>query len=139
VRRCGIASRYAALRSTRREHGSAVAEFVLVAILVVVLAMGVFQLALGLYVRNALIAAAAEGARLGARADATLADGVARTRELIASTLQPAYGENVVATHSSVDGVAVVEVSVTAPLPVIGLLGPGGALTVTARAYQEGQ
>ena len=35
--------------------------------LVVLLGMGVFQLALVLYVRNALISDASEGARLGAR------------------------------------------------------------------------
>jgi hypothetical protein len=37
-----------------------------------------------------------------------------------------------------VDGVAVVEVRVRAPLPVIGLLGVGGQLTVTGHGLVEG-
>jgi len=32
-----------------------------------------------------------------------------------------------------------VEVRLTAPLPVIGLIGPAGALTVTGHAYLEKQ
>ena len=62
-----------------REHGSAVAEFVMVAALLLFVAMGVFQLGLALYVRNTLISAASEGARYGARADAQPGDGVGRT------------------------------------------------------------
>ena len=45
--------------------------------LVVLLGMGIFQLALVLYVRNALISDASEGARLGARAGASLDEGAA--------------------------------------------------------------
>lgn len=59
----------------RRDRGSAVAEFVMVSALVVVLGMGVFQLGLVVHVRNTLIAAAAEGARFGARADAAPGEG----------------------------------------------------------------
>ena len=40
-------------------------------------------------------------------------------------------------TRSSSDGVAVVQVDVTAPVPVLGLLGPGGTLHVTGHAVDE--
>ena len=47
--------------------------------------LAVFQLGLALHIRNTLIACASEGARYGARADATPADGERRARELIRS------------------------------------------------------
>lgn len=122
-----------------RERGSAVAEFVMVSALVVVLALGAFQLALGLYVRNTMLAAAAEGARRAALAGAQPADGVARTQEMLGQSLRPGYAESVRARVGAVDGLAVVSVTVTAPLPVLGLVGPSGSLVVTGRAVLEEQ
>ena len=123
----------------RGERGSAIAEFTMVAALLVVLAIGVLQLALTLHVRNVVLSGASEGARIAARADATGADGLARAKELIGSSLSPEYAENVLATDEVVSGVQVVRVTVTAPLPVIGLLGPAGGLTVSGRAVKENQ
>ncbi len=108
--------------------------------LVLVLGMGVFQLGVALYVRNTLISCASEGARLGARADATLGDGTRRTTDLITRGLSPSYAQGVTArTSTTTAGVAVVEVFVTAPFPVIGLLGPTGTMTVSGRAFLESQ
>jgi Flp pilus assembly protein TadG len=112
----------------------------MVAALLLFVALGVFQLGLALYVRNTLISAASEGARLGARADANPADGVARTRALIRSSLSESYARQVSAVRTlGPSGVRLVEVTVTAPLPVIGPIGPSGALTVTGRAFSEEQ
>jgi hypothetical protein len=112
----------------------------MVAALVVLLGMAVFQFALALYVRNALIADASEGARLGARAGSSPAEGAARTRDLVTRDLSSTYSQGVTArTQTTAAGVQVVEVTVTAPVPVIGLLGPSGTLTVHGRAFQEGQ
>lgn len=111
----------------------------MVSVLLLVLAMGVFQLGLVLYVRNSLIAAASEGARNGARADATPADGADRTVALIRSSLSPGFAEDVSARERIVGGARVVEVTVTAPIPVIGLIGPSGSMTVTGRAFSETQ
>lgn len=123
-----------------RETGSAVAEFVMVAGLVVLLGMGVFQLGLALHVRNTLITCAAEGARAGARADATTEEAAARTRALITDTLNPGYAEQVTVRRAVTSaGVQVIEVTVVAPVPVIGLVGPSGSMTVSGRAFQESQ
>lgn len=112
----------------------------MVSLLVLVLGMGVVQLGLLLYVRNDLIASASEGARLGARAGASLGEGVSRTQDLITRDLSPVYASQVTAAHETTSaGVLVVEVTVTAPVPVIGLLGPSGSMTVHGRAFQEGQ
>jgi hypothetical protein len=123
----------------RDERGSAVAEFVMVSGLVVLLFMAVFQLGLVLHIRNTLIACASEGARLGARADAAPGLGAARTRELIEASLSDGYADDVTVGTGVVAGVQVVEVHVRAPFPVIGLLGPDGQLDVTGRAFAERQ
>jgi hypothetical protein len=109
--------------------------------LVVLLGMGIVQLALVLYVRNALISDASEGARLGARAGASLGEGAERTRDLITRDLNGSYAQAVTASRQTTTsaGVQVVEVTVSAPVPVIGLVGPTGVMTVTGRAFQEGQ
>lgn len=108
--------------------------------LVLLIAMGVFQFGLLLHVRNTLIACAAEGARAGARADATTGDAIARTTALINESLSPAYAQAVSAhTATTPEGVAVLEVTVTAPTPVIGLLGPADTVTVSGRAFAEAQ
>ncbi|WP_425551808.1 TadE/TadG family type IV pilus assembly protein [Humibacillus xanthopallidus] len=123
-----------------RERGSAIAEFVMVTALLLVVALAVFQLGLALYVRNTLISAASEGARYGARADASPGDGIARTSALITSSLSASFAEDVsAATRTTSSGVRVVEVTVSAPLPVIGPIGPSGLLTVSGRAFSEQQ
>lgn len=111
----------------------------MVTALVVFLFVAVFQLGLVLHIRNTLISCASEGARLGARADATPGVGADRARELIAASLADGYAENVTVGTGVVGGVRVVEVHVRAPFPVIGLLGPDGQLDVTGRAFLERQ
>ena len=112
----------------------------MVAALLLFVAMGVFQLGLALYVRNTLISAASEGARYGARADAAPADGVARAESLITTSLNASFAQDVSVVRSvTASGVRVVEVRVSAPLPVIGPVGPAGVLTVSGRAFSEEQ
>lgn len=112
-------------------------DFVLVGGLVTVLFVGVLQLTLTLHVRNTLVDCAAQGARYAAAAGRAPSDGVARTGALAAASLSAAYAGEVAAARTVVDGLDVIEVTVTAPLPVLGLLGPAGALTVRAHALVE--
>jgi hypothetical protein len=115
-----------------------VVDFVLVGGLVTVLFVAVLQLTLVLHVRNTLIDCAAQGARYAAAAGRAPADGVERTAGLAAAALSPAYARDVTAARTAVGGLDVVEVTVTAPMPVVGLVGPAGALTVRAHALVEG-
>lgn len=94
---------------------------------------GVLQLAVVLHVRATLVDCASEGARLGALADRSPADGVVRTRELVTAALSPAYARDVTAEVGRVGGRDVVEVVVRAPLPVAGLLGVGGVVEARGR------
>lgn len=110
----------------------------MVGTLVLSLAVALLQLALGLYVRNILIDAAGDGARRGALLGAGPEDALARTRELVDLGLAPGYGADVSADRIVRDGTAMVRVRIEAPLPVIGLIGPPGTLSVEGHAVQEG-
>ncbi len=123
----------------RSERGAAVADFAMVSLLVLVLFVALLQLGLALHVRNTLVSCASEGARYGARADALPGQAVARTEELVSASLSARYARSVTQRESVVDGVRVVEVRVVAPVPVLGLLGPGGRLHVVGRAFLEDQ
>lgn len=109
----------------------------MVTTLLLFVALAVFQLGLALYVRNTLISAASEGARYGARADSHVGQSVDRTTAIISSNLSAAYADDVTARETTEGGVPVVEVSVSAPVPVLGLLGPAGTMTVSGRAFNE--
>ncbi|MDT0165721.1 pilus assembly protein [Actinotalea sp. AC32] len=124
-------------RTVHDDAGSAVVGFALVAALTTVLFAALLQLTLAMHVRTTLVDCAAEGARHGALADRTPADGAARTRELIAMSLAEGYADDVTAIRTTVDGLPVVRVTVRAPLPVVGLLGPGGVVEVDGHALAE--
>lgn len=125
------------VRRAGGEQGSAVVDFVLVGTLVLAVVIALLQLALGLHARNVLIDAAGEGARRAALAGGTEAEARARVRALSDAALAEGYVESVEVSRTRVDGVGVVVVTVAAPLPVLGLLGPGGTLRVQGRAVDE--
>ncbi|RYV49595.1 TadE/TadG family type IV pilus assembly protein [Pengzhenrongella frigida] len=125
------------MRGARGDAGSAIVDFALVAGLVTLVFAAILQLTLAVHVRNTLVDCAAEGARYAALADRTPADGADRTRALIAMSLAPGFADDVAVSDRVLDGLSVVEVRVTAPLPVAGLLGPAGVLTVTGHALRE--
>ncbi len=116
----------------REDEGSALVDFVLVGALATLVFLAVVQLALALHVRNTVVDCASEGARYGALADRTPDDGARRTRELIRASLADRYADGVSAGYVDVDGLRTVEVEVTAPMPVLGLLGP---TSVTVRGH----
>ena len=109
-------------------------DFALVGGLLTLIFLAVFQLALVLHVRNTLIDAASSGARYGTLADRTPADAVRRSRDLIGIGLREEYAQDVSVRRIDVAGVPTLEVVVRAPLPVIGLVGPGGMLEVSGHA-----
>ena len=119
------------------ERGSAPVEIVLVGGLLTLLTVSVLQLALALHVRSTLIDAAAEGARHAALADSSLAAGVERSRNLIGTAVGASYAREVSADLGTYAGHPVVVVTVRAPLPLLGLLGPDRVLEVSGRAALE--
>lgn len=121
------------------DGGSAVVDFTLVGILLTVLFVALLQLGLALHVRNTLIASAVEGARWGANADRTPADGAVVTRQLIRDSLADSFADDVTSGTETVDGVVTVVIRVEARLPVFGLLGPPRGISVRGHAMEEEQ
>jgi hypothetical protein len=120
------------------DRGSAVVDFVLVGALATVLLVGVVQLGVVLHVRNTLVDCAAEGARYGALADRSPADGARRAALLITQDLSPRYARDVTAATERTEGLETVVVRVRAPLPLAGLLGAGHQVTASGHAVREG-
>lgn len=119
------------------EQGSSAVDFVLVGALLTALTLAVMQFALVVYVRNVVHDAAIEGAHRAALADATWADGVERTRDMISRTIGPSFAEHIDVTTTQSLGVPTVEIRVTTTFPLVGLMGPAQALTSTGRAPIE--
>lgn len=117
-------------RST--EAGGSVVGFVMVAPLLLLVVVALLGLAMTLYARMIVVDSVAEGARAGAHSGAGVQVAERRTRELIVASLPGEYGSAVHATHRSVGGVAVLEVVVACPVPILGLVGPA---TMEVRAH----
>ena len=109
----------------------------MVAGLLTLLTLSVIQLGLALLVRNTVLDAAAEGARYAALADTTLADGRARTEDLISTALGRGYASNVSASYDDYLGQDAITVTVRTPLPLIGLIGLSSGMEVSGHASME--
>ena len=77
----------------RDERGAAVVDFVLVLVVLVPVFLGILQVALVLFVRNTLTAAASEGARYAATIDRGPDEGAARTRAQIDGALSGRFAQ----------------------------------------------
>jgi Flp pilus assembly protein TadG len=119
------------------QRGAAVVDFVLVLVVLVPVFLGLLQVALVLFVRNTVIAAASEGARYAATLDRDPADGAARTRSQISGALAGRYARDVSAHEVAIDGAPAVEVTVHVVIPALGLGGPGISLDLSGHAIEE--
>jgi Flp pilus assembly protein TadG len=123
------------------ERGSAVVEFVLVSVLVVVLLLAVLQVAVYVHVRNVVTASAQQGARFAANADVDPALGAARTVEVVAraTSAQTAAGLTCTSTEEAdPTGLTLVVVTCTGSVPaLLADLGNLLPLEVTGRAVRE--
>lgn len=99
--------------------------------------IGLIQLALVLHVRNTLSSAAAEGARRAAVVGATPEDGLAKTREQIAGTLNERFADAARISATSVGDAPAYTVTIDAAVPVLGLGGPAVSFQVSGTAIRE--
>ena len=123
------------------DRGAAVVEFTLVSVLLVFLFLLILQIGLVLHARNVLVSAAQDGARFAANADRSPEDGVARTTSSISEILGADLAARMVITAlpaSTTDGLPVVGIRVSGPLPFV--FAPAGPLriTVEGHALEEG-
>lgn len=127
------------MRTDRRRHGdagSAVVEFALVTPILLIVVLAIVQLILALHVRSTLTAAAAEGARSAALAGSNLKAGEQRTREVLRDAIGGGSATSVSAARITVDQVPMIQVEITARLPLLGMLGPE-SLVVQGHALLE--
>ncbi len=89
--------------------------------LLVVVFLTLVQAAVAVHARNGMIDAASAGARYGALADRTAADGVARTEEILDAGAVSALGTRVTSADLSDGGTPVLRITVTGSMPVFGL------------------
>jgi Flp pilus assembly protein TadG len=122
---------------SRHQRGAAVVDFVLVLVVLVPIFLGVLQVALVLFVRNTVTAAASDGARYAATLGHDPADGAARTRSQISGVLSGRYADEVTAREVTIDGAPAVEVSVHVVIPALGLGGPAVSLDLSGHAVEE--
>lgn len=109
-------------------------DFVLVGALVTVIFVALLQLALALHVRNTVADAASSAARYGALGDRTAADAQERAAYLVGTALGPNFVQDVSVSVETHNGLDVLRVSITAPLPLIGLFGPARSLEMSGHA-----
>lgn len=124
-------------RGLGSDAGVAVAEFVIVAALLSLVFLAVIQLGLAMHVRNTVIDSAVAGARLASLPDAAPREGAELTQQLISEAVSSRYAERIDVDYSTHGGEDIVTVTVTTPVPVIGLLGPTGTWQLSGRALVE--
>jgi Flp pilus assembly protein TadG len=117
------------------DDGAAVVEFVLVSVLLLGLFLSVVQLGFALYVRNTLVACAADGARYAANADRSPADGAQQTRALIRRSLPDRFADDVAAGYEPASDTVFVQVR--ASLPILGPWGIPNRLVLRGHALEE--
>ena len=121
------------------DAGNAVAEYVMVLALGILLFGMILQVGFALHVRNTLVDAAASGARYASLADRSDEDGVARTRGIITDTVGESYARDISVSRTNVGTLPAVEIRVVSPLPVVAWLGPPRSLEVSGHAVDMGQ
>lgn len=122
------------LRRLRSERGSAVVEFPLIAVLILLISLAIIQAALIMYARNTLTDAAVQGAHHASLVGNSPPDGAARAAQLIDERFGGTYDVTVTAGE---DASGRITVEVTAAIPLVGLLGPAGTLMVDGHALDE--
>lgn len=121
----------------RDQRGSAVVDFVLLAVILMPIVLGILHLALVLHVRNTLVSAASEGARYAATLDRGPADGRTRAGQEITGALSGRFARNIDVRRTSIGGAQGVVVTIRATVPPLGLWGPSTQLTATGHAIDE--
>lgn len=95
------------------------------------------QLGFAIYVRNVVHDAAIEGAYHAALADTALASGAERAERIVTRAVGDGYGHEAEVRTGSIAGRESAIVTVSATLPLAGLLGVPRALEVTGHAPLE--
>lgn len=123
------------------ERGGTSAEFVLNLILAISVFLAITQILFALHVRAVVSDCLREGAQRAALANSDIASGISYTKALLGASLAPGYRDAIEVSISPeiVDGMEVLHARANAPLPLVGLIGPGGTMRLEAFAVSEAQ
>ena len=124
-------------KAPRDEVGSAVAEFSLVAVVLVPLFFAILQLAFVWHVKTTITSAASQGARYAAAYDRDLSDGERRTADVIDQALGRGIVDHEQASETDVAGQQVIQVVVRAKVPTLVFWGPSITVGATGHAVEE--
>jgi Flp pilus assembly protein TadG len=129
------------LPSDDGERGSAVVDFVLVSVLIVILLLAVLQVAVYVHVRNVVTASAQEGARYAANADVDSSIGAVRAVEVVAGATSEQTAQGLACTsaeEADPSGLTLVVVRCSGSVPsLLADLGNLLPVEVTGRAVKE--
>jgi len=106
----------------------------MVAVLIIMIGLMIVQAALIVHTRNTLVDAAVQGAHHAALIGSTPQDGAERAERLIGNRFGAGLDAEATAVQEP-DGT--IRVTVSSTLPLVGLLGPSGSMTVEGRAIAE--
>jgi hypothetical protein len=120
------------------ERGSAVAAFVLVSPLVVMLCLGALQIVLMALIRTSVTGVALEAARSGATWDGSALAATSRARELLDGQISPTAIRSVSARSVEREGLDTMEVRITVRPMLIGPV-PMREFEAVAHAVREKQ
>lgn len=116
------------------EMGAAVAGFALTAGLTTLVFLIVLQFAFVLHTKAVIIDAAGQGARIAARHNASVDQGIARTAKI----LEPLAGTpQITATQLAVGSTPAIRFTVSTQFPLLGPFGVPGMLTAHGNALVE--
>lgn len=124
--------------NTLTQRGSAPAEFVLVSVLLVALALAIIHVSLVAHTRAILQASAWEGARYASYFATADSEGVALTDSLIRQALGDNSAHSISVNHTEVGGQPGLTITVESGIPHTGLWSFGAAIDVSASvAYEQ--
>lgn len=127
-------------RARSDDVGAAVVDFALVTVLLLGLFLLVFQVGIAFHVRNVVAASAAEGARFGAAANRTPAEGAVRAQAVIADALGGEVSRAIRCTagpDTLLHGAQVVDIVCAGRLPVVFGAAPPMRIVVHGHALEE--
>ncbi|WP_370246404.1 TadE/TadG family type IV pilus assembly protein [Nocardioides sp.] len=121
----------------RDDRGSAVVDIVLVLVILIPLVLGIAQTVLVMHVRATLASAAAEGARAAAVQGGTAEGAVARTRDQVRDAIAARFARDIAVRRVQVGGQPMIEITVRAEVPALGLGGPAFTVEAVGHAVVE--
>ena len=124
---------------SKKDEGSAALDFVLVAVPMVLMALGVIAVCLSAFLLGVIRDSAVEGARFAALADQSTSSGCSRAQSLLSKSLSKALISEISCSAKQVADVDYETVRIQLSMPLIGLVKLNKWLFAESSAPRENQ